>query len=449
MKIGTPEITHDNNKVQVHVPVHFDPALADRRAPNIPEALWYEFPAEYEADLYLGPEPFISALIPLAMAIGETIEVTAPISPRFAFNADRFMRVYAYWSPTDFQTVPILTPGYQVPPAREARGSALMFSGGVDSFHTLYSHLHDNQKVPPYCLTHGIFLFHFDQREHERPSYKQAAEVYSQLFTDLGLKLICADFNTGKFAPSRKWMSDHRFQSMTHGAKLAGVGGVLAGGLERLYLASSNKFTTTIVYGTSILTVTLLSTETFDVVHSGFDRTRGQKVIELSEWPATYDHLRVCWWQPQGVQNCGRCHKCVRTMTTLEILGRLQDYSTFTTPLRTSLILRRNTVVVDRNFGQEHLAAAGASPPSWCSPPASPGCATGPAASSNASSRNLMGFEKGPVFTVLRCWHGDCFARHRSVVALLFPAWARRRQANLERNPLVFLYCQHPAPWFQ
>jgi hypothetical protein len=358
MKIGTPEVTQHNDKVQVHVPVHFDPAFAAQRAPNIPDALWYEFPAEYEADLYLGPEPFVGALIPLAMTTGEPIEVAAPISPRFAFNADRFMRVYAYWSPTDYRSVPIISPGYQVPQAREGRGTAMMFSGGVDSFHALYSHLHEKEKVPTYRLTHGLFLFHFDQREHERGSYNQAAEIYAQLFTDLGLSLICADINARRFMPHADRIPSHRFQSMTHGAVLSSVSSMLAGGLARVYLASSNKFTTTVVYGTSMLADPLLSTETFEVIHSGFDRTRADKVIELSEWPATYDHLRVCWWQPQGVQNCGRCHKCVRTMTTLEILGRLQDYSTFSTPLSLLLILRRNTVIVDRNFGQEHFAAA-------------------------------------------------------------------------------------------
>ena len=358
MHIGAPELSHHGDKIHVTVPVTFDPAYADRRAPA-PDQLWYEFPAEYEPDLYLGPEPFIMALLPLAITTGEAIEVSAPVSPRFAFHVRCMMRVYAYWNPHRFEAVPLRCPSYQLSEvSRSDRGTAVMFSGGVDSFHALRAHLDENEAVPEYRLTHGIFIFQFDQKPYERESYTQALQSYQDLFQDLGLTLIPADFNLRAFYPKPERMSKHRFQHLTHGMVLASVGGLLSGGLSRLYLAASNKFITTIVYGTSLLTDGMMSSEHFEVIHGGFDQLRAEKLLELIDWPVTYDHLRVCWWQPQGVQNCGRCHKCVRTMMTLSIAGKLQAYSTFPNTLTLPMILRRSSTGTDHYFIPEHLAAA-------------------------------------------------------------------------------------------
>ena len=52
----------------------------------------------------------------------------------------------------------------------------------------------------------------------------------------------------------------------------------------------------------------------------------------LAGWPATYAHLRVCSDPTRRnvdvatatVDNCCRCDKCVRTMTTLDLLGDYQ-----------------------------------------------------------------------------------------------------------------------------
>lgn len=41
--------------------------------------------------------------------------------------------------------------------------------------------------------------------------------------------------------------------------------------------------------------------------------TRTAKVGLISNWPAGYDNLRVCWQGAMTGHNCGTCEKCVRT----------------------------------------------------------------------------------------------------------------------------------------
>ena len=83
----------------------------------------------------------------------------------------------------------------------------------------------------------------------------------------------------------------------------------------------------------------LLSTEGVQIIHDGAESTRSNKIAAIVEWPATYQRLRVCMGkvsfneQTGQPRNCCRCQKCLNTMITLDLLGRLRLYSTFHVPL--------------------------------------------------------------------------------------------------------------------
>lgn len=52
--------------------------------------------------------------------------------------------------------------------------------------------------------------------------------------------------------------------------------------------------------------------------------SRFEKTALIAEWPVGLQNLRVCQRDDTGTANCGRCEKCLRTMTTLEALGKLE-----------------------------------------------------------------------------------------------------------------------------
>jgi hypothetical protein len=97
-------------------------------------------------------------------------------------------------------------------------------------------------------------------------------------------------------------------------------------------------------------------------VHDGAGLMRADKIAAITHWPETYARLRVCWKNVDGLNNCCRCEKCLRTMAMLEIYGALPCYTTFAQPfdrrrLRFSSIKPFDFIHINRVI--EHAAAAG------------------------------------------------------------------------------------------
>jgi hypothetical protein len=70
-------------------------------------------------------------------------------------------------------------------------------------------------------------------------------------------------------------------------------------------------------------------------VHDGAAYSRFGKLRAMQDWSFIRPLLRSCWTHPNGLQNCGRCNKCRRTMMILDALGVLPDFVTFP-PIRSS-----------------------------------------------------------------------------------------------------------------
>jgi hypothetical protein len=69
-------------------------------------------------------------------------------------------------------------------------------------------------------------------------------------------------------------------------------------------------------------------------------------------------HLRVCWKNPGGAYNCGRCDKCLRTMINLEAAGALTRCATFTEPLDPGRVSRMGIASTsERVFAMQNLRA--------------------------------------------------------------------------------------------
>ena len=348
MKIHPPEIHYKEDILRYSARVE-----TRSQADHLPKTLWFEFPREYESFLHPGMEGFVATLVPLAMALGEDIEVEAPLSPRLVFHLKRYQQIYHHWQPHFYQPIAIHCDGYRHEEVERGKGVGLFFSGGVDSFYTLYQNMPENQPVPGYQVTHGIFLFRFDLHTHKEKSYKKFLASYQRLFDDLGLELIPASYNDSEFVPRVPGKNNFNFRGNTYSAGFSGCGLTLSRGLHRLLIASSSVFTYTKIQGSSYLHDQELSTEWFEIVHDGLVEDRMDKTSPLASWAPTYNTLRVCWWQPDGVMNCGKCPKCVRTMTGLELIGALDRYTVFPKPFRPWRILRRMTTIQEAYFADE------------------------------------------------------------------------------------------------
>jgi hypothetical protein len=294
------------------------------------EELVFEYPAQYAGWVSHRADGFVAALVLRAMDAREEIEVRAPISAQFARGLAAYQRAFAAWFPHRLVPVEVRAPMERA--QREHAGAAVTaFSGGVDSFYTLWSHVAENESHEASRITHALFVHGFDLPLAQTAVYDAARALYADCMTRLGIDLLTATTNVQSFVPRRDW-------GLFHGAAMIGAALVLGRGVRRFYVPASHTVGHLVPWGSDPRIDPLLSTETLEVLHDGAEATRVRKTSVIGRWPPTFGRLRVCVSDDPNVPNCCRCEKCVRTMTTLELFGFLARHTSFQRPLRRSAI---------------------------------------------------------------------------------------------------------------
>jgi hypothetical protein len=299
--------------------------------PYLPSELWYCFPEKYEQFLVPRADGFAATALLVAMFAGEDLTIRGPISPKLAYGLYDYRNIFHDWFPKLYRMVDIQYEQLDPPQRLEEEGAiATAFSGGVDSFYTLWSHLPENQQISRARVTHGLFIHGLDSRLDDKANFLATAKHYADLFASLGLELIQASTNAYQFAEFRiNWL-------YFSGAPLIGTALLLNSFFRCFYVPSGfPSLKKLIPNGSHPITDHLLSTETMDVVHHGAETGRYDKLAVISKWPVSYDRLRVCTDKQRLVvlQNCSACDKCYRTMTALDLLDSLPNYKNFSQKL--------------------------------------------------------------------------------------------------------------------
>jgi hypothetical protein len=273
------------------------------------------------------------------MYAGEDLQVRGEISPKLAYSLFEYRQIFHSWHPSLFKMVDIQYQHLAAPTNQsKPQAVAAAFSGGIDSFYTLWAHIPHNQPIPSARITHGMFVRGLDLRLEDKQNFQVAAQAYQTLFNDLGLKLIHASTNAYQFAQFRiNW-------TLFDGPPLIGAALLLAPLLRRFYTPSGMpSYLKLVPQATSPLIDHLLSTESLEIIHHGASISRYEKTQAVNNWSITHQHLRVCADKQRmyGLRNCAACHKCYRTMTILELIGATDNYSeNFPKKLSTAAYIR-------------------------------------------------------------------------------------------------------------
>jgi hypothetical protein len=274
--------------------------------------LWFRFPAfshpSGDAD------PFVLALLLLAMQNGEDIQVEGSLSRKLHEGLDRYQRVFRDWFPDRFKLIEVRASSLRDDASSGPSGKGAAFSGGVDSFYTFLTLKEE--------LTHTIFMAGFDMPVNLTWSIGELSRSFSALMKETGIDFISGSTNVRTFVNSVDWTN-------AHGPALMATALFFKHQLSEFYIPSSYTEGSYPRWGSHPELDPLLSSESMRFVHHGSDLNRVQKLKFVARSPMSYERLRVCWIQDIGLKNCGVCEKCVRTRIALDIVGALAQYKTF------------------------------------------------------------------------------------------------------------------------
>lgn len=260
-----------------------------------------------------------------AMRTGATLCIEGEISESYAAALDRYMRRFIAGFP-EFHAVSIQPRGIRtVTPAASSGRCASFFSGGVDSFFTLLKARSD--------VTDIVYIHGFDVRLDDSSRRAAVDSMCGAVAAELGVRYLSVESNMGKVLQDFGSWPQH-----AHGLALIAVARLLAGHIDKVLIPGSFSICKQKPWGSWLETDPLLSDERLQIIHDACEAQRMDKVMRLAGEPLALKYLRVCWERVDGMYNCCRCEKCLRTMTSLSILGMLDKTPAFTLPLEPRLV---------------------------------------------------------------------------------------------------------------
>lgn len=329
MVIHPPKIQPVDDGILVSADIEFE-----QKSLGLPSTLWFKFPTECEAHLSDNMNGFVVCLFQLAMFLNEDLEVRGTISDRLFYNLKEVQRLLNFWHP-EFSIITIKADGFTPQTVHAGNATMSAFSGGVDSFYTLLSHLPRNESSASHQISHTLFVEGFDRPLSEEKTHLALRQSFATLMQSLGITFIPASTNARDVYKGIDW-------DLSHDTVLTGAAHMLDGMVSRFYFAADEtlpahfKPHTFEFYTPTLgcLKTPLLSSDTLEIICHGTATPRVEKIHAISEWAETYKRLVVCWESHNGLHNCGICEKCVRTMTSLEIFDSLHKYETFPQPFK-------------------------------------------------------------------------------------------------------------------
>lgn len=280
-----------------------------------------DFPVWYESEdtvLRASPEAFGSALLVAGLLQESQLVFTDPLSPAWRQGVSMLLHVFNEW-----WGLPYLPP--QSPEASEntsgsqnghAKETALLFSGGVDSFYSLL-----RGRFPPDRL---VFILGYDIPLEDKPRMDAFYNTFVEVASKMNKKriLIKTNLRDHPLVGTRNWMQ-------IHGGALAGTGHLLSNEVGRFLISSTNPYSVSLPWGSHWRIDELWSSENLHVVHIGAERSRNDKLRSIASESIVQNNLRVCLENNSPTGNCSFCEKCLRTMLVLHQMGKLEQFKVF------------------------------------------------------------------------------------------------------------------------
>ena len=357
IQIGTPYVYEDGKFAYLKAPMTISPDTsaayieASRRikkvhwriSENYPpvqwkaedNGLWFAVPSEYGS--YLCAErsdAFVVAMLWYAMVTGSDISFQVPMSEQMHFRIEHYLIPALCTRQNGYRRIKLMGPvtGEKISNLG-AVGTGM--SCGIDSFYTLQEYTQPD--VPSsYKLTHLTYynmgaIFHPNRAEKKKytlEEFYQTTERMSKEKAENARQVARASRLSFVYVKSNL-DSDYYRGAYGHTGVYRNCAMTLAlQGLFSVYYCSSggwpSYFDLTLTEGSEhyeSLLCHCLSTESLAFVLSDYV-TRYEKTARIGDNHLAQKYLDVCFC----FNNCGKCSKCRRTLLTLDLLGRVQEF---------------------------------------------------------------------------------------------------------------------------
>jgi hypothetical protein len=300
---------------------------------NEKKELWFSVPKKYEEGICKDQyDSFLVGMLYPAMELGENILIKGKVSSKLLFNINNYIipLICSFSNKVKKIKVEAEEISYK---NYAGTGVGTGFSGGVDSFSTVYDH-YELEKDKKHKINSFLFLnvgSHGNGDEKEVYSkFMKRYDFLKKFPEEIGLEFIPVNSNLYKFHP---W--GHQ---LTH--TLTSVSGILilqkkyckyyyaSAGLS--YIESFKFFEEWLEHDIGIfdpILLSLLSTESLELVSDGIQYTRVEKVKNIINYEPVSRYLNVCVSGEDTHENCSVCSKCCRTLMTLDSLGKIEEFS--------------------------------------------------------------------------------------------------------------------------
>ena len=334
------------------------------------ETMWFEIDANYGGmfvdDTY---DPFMLIGLYLAMYNHTDLKIRGNVSKKLYKNLTWYVQKILCDFSSDLTPVKIFVDGF-APTAATGTLIGTGISCGVDSLSTLYDRFvcedDDDYKI------NALFFFNCGSNGDvgdDRSSIiaQSRCQRATSLAVELGLPLVPVDTNLHHF--QREEFGDTLFFLSVYSCALA-----LQNAIRRYYASSGYSYDEIKANGVKYadydlagfcesFLVPLIQTERTELIVDGCQYTRVDKIKKLADWDIARKYLNVCHVYSEDSHNCGECPKCLRTLLTLEILGKLdafadifkiEKYTTNDMPYKIYTVTKADTDV----FAKENLDLA-------------------------------------------------------------------------------------------
>ncbi|MCF8261483.1 MAG: hypothetical protein K9J12_11970 [Melioribacteraceae bacterium] len=297
-----------------------------------------------DVELTPNPEVFLALTLLAGMELKYKIEFDGEVSNKFMRAMPAVQSIYAQsYIHRQYKHVDLSNIGSRADEENLAQGVGAFFSGGIDSFYTLLK----NQEE----ITHLIFINGFDVTLGKSSIEEKTSELIRACGKEFGKKVIEIETNL------RDFMKTYVSFPIHHGSFLAATGHLLSSEINKIFLPAADSYGEMGNVGSHPLLDPLWSSDKVEYIHDGCEASRMEKLPIVMKSKFASEHIRVCYAKSDTVMNCGKCEKCVRTITGLMAINALEDCKSFNTKIDVKDILKIELTDSKRPFYTEILYA--------------------------------------------------------------------------------------------